>query len=181
MGDAAEGFKHRPEVFALVAGEGSGVVLPNEESGSNIDTCPSSFSVMRSHLLCNTHRLKEEAGPFAFMDALLLARHGQVLTWTAEGDDIHCGDLVTRHIQHTAEMLHVGEPGFRHPDGIWFDLRRPHGLDAVHRTRQRESAGTIEETAKCHHSTSYSLLHITARTYAPVTHSLVLTVISSTS
>ena len=74
--NVAERFDDGAEVFALVAGEGSGHVFPNCESRSNIDTCSPVQFVMVSHLLNDPDRLEKEVAALALMNAELFTGNG---------------------------------------------------------------------------------------------------------
>jgi hypothetical protein len=72
-------FEYRAEVFALGAGEGSGDILPNEESRSNKVSWYPSLFICFSHLLCDADLMHKKAGAFA-RQAETRACYGHILT-----------------------------------------------------------------------------------------------------
>lgn len=74
------------------------------------------------------------------MDALLLAGYGQILTRTAESDNIHRLHFRAVHIRDAAQMLHVWETIFCHTDREWLNFAGPDRFNAVHDTSQFKPA-----------------------------------------
>lgn len=74
------------------------------------------------------------------MDAGLLSGNGQILTRTAEGDNVNGFNLVAMYFRNASEVLHVRKAKRCHGNRERFDFAGPHGFDSVHRTGERESA-----------------------------------------
>lgn len=81
------------------------------------------------------------------MDAGLFSGNGQILTRTAERDNVNGFDLVAMYFCHASEMLHVRKAKRCHGNWKRFDFAGPHRFDAVHRTGERESTRTVKKTS----------------------------------
>lgn len=134
-----------PEVLPLVTAEGEGHIFPDEKSGPNKLTCPSSSFICRSHLLHDTDLLHEQAGPLARQTQVGGIGYGEILTRAATADDVHRrqqGPVQPGDVPH---MEHVGEVVFCHPDGERLNLAGPDRYNAIAHRRQGETANAIEE------------------------------------
>ena len=80
--DTAKGLEDGLEVLAFIAGEGSGNVFPNGESGPNKLICPSVCNVFLPHFLNDSDSLKEQTASCPFMDARLFPGDRQILANT---------------------------------------------------------------------------------------------------
>ena len=81
------------------------------------------------------------------MDTGLFSGNGQILTRTAERDDIDRLDLVAFNVCNASEMFHVRKPNGRDRNGERFDFAGPHRFDPVHRSGKWESTRTVKKTS----------------------------------
>lgn len=81
------------------------------------------------------------------MDACALASNRKVLARTSKRNYIHRLYLVAMHLGHATEVLHHGEAGARHRNGVRLNLRRPDRTDAGERPSKRKTSAPIKKTA----------------------------------
>lgn len=143
--DATKGLEDGLEVLAFIAGEGSGNVFPNGESGPNKLICPSVCNVFLPHFLNDSDGFKEKAGTSAVVDASLLSGHGQILARRAESDDIDRLQFRAGYFRDATDVAHVREMVAGYGNGIGFNIRCPNRTDAVSDSGQRETAQTVEQ------------------------------------
>lgn len=110
------------EVLTFVAGECSGNVFPNGESGPNKLICPSVCNVFLPHFLYDSDGFKEKAGTSAVVNARLFSGHGQILARRAERDNIHRFQIRAGDFRDAADMTHVREMVAGDGDGIGFNI-----------------------------------------------------------
>lgn len=117
--DFDERFDDRGEVCALwlSARECSGNIFVDSIPRSYILTCPSRISFTLSHLLYDPYCLKEQAAPRGLTIAAPFMLHPgprtsatEVLTGSAERNDIHQRQFTPAQFGHVSVMLYVATP-----------------------------------------------------------------------
>ena len=84
------------------------------------------------------------------------ACHAHVLTWAAEGDDVHRLDLAAVHSGDVPVVFHKRQALGGHSYGKRLDLRSPHGSDTGKQPAQRKTPGAVKQASE-----GYSLiLHV---------------------
>lgn len=120
--DATKGLKDGLEVLPFIAGEGSGNVFPNGESGPNKLICSSVCNVFLPHFHNDSDGFKEKAGTSAVVDARLLSGDGQILARRAECDNIDRFQILAGDCCDAANVTHVRKMVAGDGDRIGFDF-----------------------------------------------------------
>ena len=135
-------FEDSLEVISFIGGECAGHVFPDAVSWISAICCI-------PHFLNDPDRLKEQAGSRTVMDSGTLAGDRQILTRTAEGDDIHRRQIAAVQPGYITVMLHTRHPPVRHKYRKRLYFRIPDRNDPGEYTAQGERTGAVKQAAEC--------------------------------